>query len=175
MMGPPAENHMSAKILSWARLVLLACVLLLNVGILVAALVSERSRFDTNEVILLLAVVGLGFALYREFVRVSCAEADDGELADDESRGDVARKTEAINDARSSGPGSLINRLKKRRALTLVVLLCVLFFPVALVGIPAVLDGRPLSGREILLVFLLEIVVVACSVIALRRVNRLLR
>jgi hypothetical protein len=66
-------------------------------------------------------------------------------------------------------------RITSALTLTLVVLLCVLFFPVALVGIPAVLDGRPLSGREILLVFLLEIVVVTCSVIALRRVNRLLR
>lgn len=166
---------MNAKVLNWARLAFLVGALFLSIGILVSAMVSERSTLGANEVMLFLAIVGLGLITYRELVRVLRAEAINGGLGDAKSNDSIAQEEAAINDVRNSESGSLIHRLKQRRTLTLVVLLCVLSFPVALVGIPAVLDGRPLSGREILLILFLEIVVVVSSVIAWRRVSRLLR
>lgn len=166
---------MHAKILVWARLAFIVCALFLSIGILVAALASERSRFDANEFFLLLAIVGLGLIAYREFASAFRVGANKGGLGDAAPNDGTVQNGAAINDVRSSDSGSLIHRLKQRRALTLIVLLCVLSFPVALVGVPAVLDDRRLSGHEILLIVFLEIVVVACLAIAWRRISRLLK
>lgn len=160
---------------NWARLAFFVGALFLSIGILVSALVSEGRAHGANEVMLLLAIGGLGLITYRELLRVLRAQAINRGLGDAKSNDSVSQERAAINDVRNGETGSLIDRLKRRRTLTLVVLLCVLSFPVALVGIPAVLDGRPLSRREFLLILFLQVVVVVGSVIAWRRVSRLLK
>ena len=165
---------MNASGRNWARLAFFVGALLLSIGILVSALVSEGSTHGANEVMLLLAIVGLGLITYRELVRVLRAEATNGGLGEAKSNHSFSQEKSGINDARNGESGSMIDRLKRRRTLTLVVLLCVLSFPVALVGIPAVLDGRPLSRRELLLILFLQVAVVVGSVIDWRRVSRLL-
>lgn len=166
---------MNAKVQNWARLAFFVCVLFSGIGILFFALVSERCTLGANEVMLLIAIVGMGLITYRELVGVLRAEANIGGHGDAKSTDSVSRERATINDVRNGESGSLIDRLKRRRTLALVVLLCVLSFPVALVGIPAVLGGRPLSRRELLLILFLLVTVVVGSVIAWRRASRLLK